>query len=140
MFRVLRIPSGTKEPVFDPSWLAAHSTDLDVVHLHSCSALAEPAELAAWVLELHRNELPLVLTVTDLWAAGTDISLGILVADAAAVLALNEADAAELARRWGRTAEVLPPHLDDEDSAAVLRGIHARVYGQLARVKGTPAV
>ena len=103
-------------PVLDPAWL--HTADVDVVHVHFGFEHRTPGELRDLLAALSARRLPLVLTVHDLQnphltdqAAHAD-ALDVLVPGATAVLTLTAGAAAEIHRRWGRTAIVVPhPHV-----------------------------
>ncbi len=105
-------------PVLDPAWLQAHADGIDVVHVHFGFEHRTAGQLRETVAVLHRLRLPLVLTVHDLQnphladQAAHEQALSVLVPAAAAVVTLTTGAAAEIARRWGRTATVLPhPHV-----------------------------
>ncbi|MFI7586996.1 glycosyltransferase [Spongisporangium articulatum] len=165
LFRVFQIPgdhpylrplvptpelssTSTSTEVFTPEWVQEHADSLDVVHLHFGFDRVPALQLAEWVSELQRHDLPLVFTVHDLTpfdglGAVPDLDhqrkLDMLVADAAAVLALTDADAETVHSRWGRSAEVAPYPLGEEQ-ATQMRCVHARLYAQLARARrGTAA-
>ncbi len=115
---VPRAPTGRWWPsrVLDPRWLRQQRPD--VLHVHFGFEHLTEAELDEIVRTLAEIDCPLVLTVHDL--ANPHLSdqaphlsaLTVLVAAAAAVLTLTPGAAAEIERRWGRTAEVLPhPHI-----------------------------
>ncbi|WP_264040960.1 hypothetical protein [Mycolicibacterium hodleri] len=105
-------------PLLDPEYLRAHAGTFDVLHVHfgfeasSVDALREVVEVVG------DAEVPLVLTVHDLhnphFADPTLhlAQLDVLVPAAAVVVTLTHGAAAEIRRRWGRDAVVLPhPHV-----------------------------
>jgi len=105
-------------PVLEPHWLRAHAADVDIVHVHFGFEHRTAAQLRELVVVLAELHLPLVLTVHDLQNPHLtdqrrhDEALGVLVPASAAVITLTPGAAAEIARRWGRTATVVPhPHV-----------------------------
>ncbi len=117
---VLGAPAGQwwPSPLLEPSWWHAHAGEVDVLHVHFGVEHRTAAELRALMALLRTLGVPLVLTVHDLVCphltdqAPHDAALDVLVPAAAAVLTLTPGAAAEIARRWGRTAVVLPhPHV-----------------------------
>jgi glycosyltransferase involved in cell wall biosynthesis len=115
-------------PVLEPSWLHAHATTYDVVHVHFGFEHRSAAQLAAFVAALRHLGTPLVLTVHDLVnphlrdQAAQRAALDVLVPAADALVTLTEGAAAVLAATWGRTATVLPhPHVVPLERLAVAR-------------------
>ena len=115
-------PAGQWWPpvMLEPSWVAAHTGEFDVFHLHFGYDDRTPAQLAALVAELRVHRRPLVVTVHDLRnphhtdAAAHDAALDVLVPAADAVLTLTRGAAAVIAARWGRRAVVVAhPHVVD---------------------------
>lgn len=109
-------------PVLDTSWPPAARDAVDVVHLHFGFEHRSAAELEQWLAALGSAGLLLVLTVHDL--ANPHLhdqrphleSLGVLVPQADAVITLTDGAAAEILRRWGVRARVLPhPHVVPAD-------------------------
>lgn len=105
-------------PALDAGWVERHADEVDVVHLHFGFDASTPADLEAWCEALERHGIPLVLTVHDLvnphFRDGADHAarLDVLVPRATALVTLTPGAAAEIARRWGRDASVLPhPHV-----------------------------
>ena len=105
-------------PSLNPSWLRAHADEFDLMHVHFGFDAVEPEDLAELVSELRRLGKPLVYTVHDLLnphheeRAFHDRQLEVLIGGADAVITLTDGAAAEIRRRWGRTATVLPhPHV-----------------------------
>lgn len=104
--------------VLERDWVRAHADELDLVHVHFGFDAEEPAALRAWVGTLRALGVPLVVTVHDLRNPHHaepglhDAQLGVLVGAADAVLTLTPGAAAEIRRRFGREAQVLPhPHV-----------------------------
>lgn len=99
---------------FEPEYLEANLADVDVLHVHFGFDATPPAVLAQVVALLDQRRVPLVVTVHDLHnphfrEVGEHLErLGILVAAAAEVITLTEGAAAEVQRRWGRSAVVVP--------------------------------
>lgn len=121
-------------PVLTPQWLRTHAEEVDVVHVHFGFEHLSAADLDALVATLRDEALPLVLTVHDLecphlvdqssYAAALDV----LVPAAAALLTLTPGAAAEVRRRWGRDADVLPhPHVVPLERMAQPRPQHAQL-------------
>jgi len=119
---VVRIgPDVTPSPWLDPDHLAAHATDLDVLHLHGGYDHLTVPEMDAWTAMVRRIDVPLVVTVHDLAAIdGADSGthpgaarsrarahLRALLATAEVVLTLTPGAADEIADRFGRTAIVV---------------------------------
>ncbi len=105
-------------PALDAEWVERHAAEVDVVHLHFGFDASTPAELADWCDALDRHAIPLVMTVHDLvnphFRDGAEHAarLDVLVPRATELVTLTRGAAAEIARRWGREARVLPhPHV-----------------------------
>lgn len=124
-----------------PQWVREHRAAFDVFHVHFGFDGRSPAELAELGRTLAELAVPLVLTVHDLRnphhddRALHDAQLHALVRAAAAIVTLTPGAAAELGRRWGRTALVLPhPHVVPLDrprrarrpGAGRVVGLHAK--------------
>ena len=112
--------------VLRPEWAA--STQADVFHLHTALATASAEQLAELTHTLRRRGTPLVLTVHDLRCpdeedrAPYDRRLDVLVPAADALITLTPGAAAEIRRRWGREAHVVPhPHVVELHTMAALR-------------------
>lgn len=114
--------------LLDPEYVRRHVGTFDVLHVHfgfeaiSVEALVEVVEI------LDQNRIPLVLTVHDLhnphFADRTQhlARLDVLVPAAAVVVTLTNGAAAEIRRRWGRDAVVLPhPHVLPIDAVGAAR-------------------
>jgi hypothetical protein len=127
-------------PWLDPERVRREAADLDVFHLHFGFDACRPAQLSALVGALREVGTPLVFTVHDLRnphhadTAAHDAALDVLVPAADALVTLTPGAAAEIARRWGRTARVIPhPHVVPLDRVPVRRphegfvvGVHAK--------------
>lgn len=114
-----------------PEWVSAH--DVDVFHLHFGFDACEPGELAALVAALRARRTPFVFTVHDLRNPHHatrelhDAQLDVLVPAADELITLTPGAAAEIGRRWGRTAHVLPhPHVVDLPTMAAVQDDRAR--------------
>lgn len=102
--------------MLDPAWVAAH--EFDVLHVHFGFDRWRPEELAAVVDEVHRTGRRFVYTVHDLRNPHHpspelhEAQMQVLLARADEVVTLTPGAAAEIERRWGRRAHVLPhPHV-----------------------------
>lgn len=102
--------------MLQPQWVREH--DFDVFHLQFGFDAWDPADLARIVEALRGSGRPLVQTVHDLRNPHHrdrglhDAQLDVLVPSADAVLTLTEGAAAEIKRRWGVAATVVPhPHV-----------------------------
>ena len=105
-------------PALTPAWVDANADAVDVVHLHFGFDDRTPAELTQWVERLHANGIALIYTVHDLRnphhrdPGAHDAQLDVLVTAADALVTLTDGAAAEIRRRWGRDALVVPhPHV-----------------------------
>jgi hypothetical protein len=137
-------------PVADPStrsamtpgWLTANAERIDLVHLHFGFDHLTPADLADWLAEVHRLNLPLVFTIHDLrnpHHVGPGLHeehLGLLVPAADTLVTLTDSAADVVARNWGRRPHVLPhPPVADHEigspgpvrtSPGRLAGVHLK--------------
>ena len=102
--------------MLDPEW--ARQADLDVFHLHFGFDACPPERLEELTRMLRERGKPFVFTVHDLRnphhtdRALHDEQLDVLVPAADALVTLTRGAAAEIERRWGRTATVVPhPHV-----------------------------
>jgi beta-1,4-mannosyltransferase len=109
-----------------PAWAA--TADIDVFHVQFGFDTCTPDGLRELVGVLRRRGIPLVVTVHDLRnphhadRREHDAQLDVLVPSADAVLTLTAGAAAEIGRRWGVEAVVLPhPHVVDLPLARALR-------------------
>ena len=115
-----RVSGFEPDPFFVPAVVTALAGAVDVVHLHFGFDHLDPAAAQAWCAALRRAEMALVLTVHDLRnphhadRSAHDAVLAVLVPAADAVLTLTPGAAAEIAARFGRTAQVVThPSLAD---------------------------
>ncbi|WP_104524081.1 glycosyltransferase [Blastococcus atacamensis] len=111
---VTRVGNGAEPSCwFDHAHLAAHSRDVDVVHLHVGYGRLDAAAMEAWSEELQRQGVPLVVTVHQLHAPGAaspgphDAHLAAVLGIAEVVLTLTPGAADDIAERYGRTAIVV---------------------------------
>ncbi|PWD49934.1 hypothetical protein C8046_03785 [Serinibacter arcticus] len=148
---VLRPPDPLPDPaeptrwwppvVLDASWIRANADTFDVLHVHFGTESLPPGRLAAALDALAEVGRPLVHTVHDLTnpqltdQAAHEADLALLLARADAVITLTDGAAAEIERRWGRTAVVVPhPAIVAVDAAtprgrpseAITVGVHLR--------------
>jgi Glycosyltransferase Family 4 len=107
--------------MLEAGWVRAHADDFDVMHVHFGFDHQTPDALRQLTDALKECRKPLVLTVHDLRNPHHgepelhDAQLGVLVSAADAVITLTPGAAAEIRRRWGHNAHVLPhPHVVDE--------------------------
>jgi hypothetical protein len=105
-------------PVLTPAWLREQHGRYDVVHVHFGFEHLSAADVEEVVRTLHALDVPLVLTVHDLQnphlhdQAPYDAALAAMVRGASEVVTLTPGAAAEVRRRFGRHARVLPhPHV-----------------------------
>jgi len=98
-----------------------HADEFDVFHIHFGFDACSPEQLTDLTAALRAVAKPLVYTVHDLRnphhveRGAHDAHLDVLVPDADAVITLTDGAAAEIARRWGREAHVLPhPHVVEQ--------------------------
>lgn len=121
---VRRLPDPTQPwwppAMLNPNWVRAHVRDFDVFHIHFGFDACSPASLRELVSVLREHGKPLVQTVHDLrnphheTRAAHDEHLDILIPAADALVTLTSGAAAEIHRRWGRVARVVPhPHVLD---------------------------
>ena len=134
-----RVSGWDPDPIFDPGAVRELAGEADLVHLHFGFDQLTPEGVRRWLAELTAAELPLVFTVHDLRnphhldpAAHAGL-LAELVPAAAELITLTPGAAAEIARRYGRDATVLPhPSLVDgpRDAAVAtepgLVGLHLK--------------
>jgi hypothetical protein len=104
--------------MLSPDWVREHRTDFDVMHVHFGFDAQSPQTLASLVSELRRWDKRLVYTAHDLRnphhldRRAHDAHLDVLIPAADEVITLTPGAAAEISRRWGRRATVLPhPHV-----------------------------
>ena len=127
------------DPLWDPRAWAAVATDVDVVHVHFGFDHVTPDQLQEWVDVTRSYRVRLVLTVHDLRnphqrdASVLEQQLAVLVAAADVVLTLTPGAAAEIAARFGRTAEVVAHPAIFDGPADVARepglvGVHLKSF------------
>jgi glycosyltransferase involved in cell wall biosynthesis len=114
-----------------PEWAA--TADFDVFHLQFGFDAVSPDELAEFARVLRERGKPFVYTVHDLrnphheTRALHDEQLDVLAPAADSLITLTPSAAAEIQRRWGRTARVLPhPHVVDFRTMAVSQDCRAK--------------
>jgi hypothetical protein len=127
--------------MLESDWVFEHAGDFDLMHIHFGFDATSPEGLADLVTALRAESKPLVLTVHDLRNPHHvepglhDAQLSVLVDAADALVTLTPGAAAEIRRRWGREAAVLPhPHVVEEPTLSRPRpqhdgfviGIHAK--------------
>lgn len=111
----------------EPEWIERRADEFDLVHVHFGFEHRSVAELQQWCEVLDRCDLPLVVTVHDLENPHLRDNdhhlalLGVMLAHASRVVTLTEGAAADIAKRWGRSAIVVPhPHVAPLDWAHTL--------------------
>lgn len=117
--------------MLEADWVREH--DFDLLHLHFGFDARSPEQLAELVRALRETGRPLVQTVHDLRNPHHedrtlhDAQLDVLVPAADELVTLTRGAAAEIERRWGRTATVVPhPHVVDLRTMAVAQDARAR--------------
>ncbi len=150
-----RVPGGWWPPgLLEAEWVTANQGAFDVFHVHFGFDAKPPDELRALADALDAAGAPLVVTVHDLRnphhpEPGLHAAqLGVLVQRADALVTLTPGAAREIARRWGRAAEVLPhPHVVDAATMSRPRpphdgfvvGLHAKSLRSNMDVPGVAA-
>jgi len=111
--------------VVDARWIREHADEFDLMHVHFGVESFSPDHLQEVVSALREAGKPLVYTVHDLEnpqlvdQSPHDAQLDVLVPAADVLLTLTPGAAADVARRWGREAVVVPhPDLLPLDSVA----------------------
>ncbi|TGO04880.1 glycosyltransferase [Serinibacter arcticus] len=100
--------------VLDAAWITQNADVVDVVHVHFGAESLPPGRLAGALDALDAAGLPLVYTAHDLTnpqladQAPHEADLDLLISRASAVITLTDGAADEIARRWDRTAVVIP--------------------------------
>jgi hypothetical protein len=97
----------------DPGYLAAHTDEVDVLHVHTGFGHLDEVAMESWTETVRRLGIPLVVTVHQLrdpeqttrWRH--DAHLAALLATAELVLTLTPGAAEEIAGRFGRTPIVV---------------------------------
>ncbi len=117
-------------PALDPAWIAGHAADLDVVHLHFGYEHLTAGELTGWAGAVHAAGLHLFVTVHDIdnphLADQTrhHAAVAAVLAAADRVITLTPGAAAEIHRRWGRSATVIEhPHVLSLDLVGTRIGV-----------------
>lgn len=107
--------------MLSPGWVTANADTFDVFHIQFGFDACSADDLRRLVAELRAAAKPLVYTVHDLRNPHQpdrtlhDRALDVLIPAADALITLTPGAAAEIHRRWGRDARVLPhPHVVDE--------------------------
>jgi hypothetical protein len=100
-------PAGDPSPWLDAEYLAAHASEIDVMHLHGGFDSFLPEQLECWAETVRRLGVPLVVTVHELGGGAHDARLGAVLGSAEVVLTLTPGAADEIADRFGRTAIVV---------------------------------
>jgi glycosyltransferase involved in cell wall biosynthesis len=120
--------------MLDPDWIA--TAEFDVFHLQFGFDAWTPQQLETVVAALRARRKPFVYTVHDLrnphHESRTlhDAQLDVLVPAADALVTLTDGAAAEILRRWGRSAHVVPhPHVVGLDDMAAIRARHEGAAG-----------
>lgn len=97
-----------------PEWLVAHADDYDVLHVHFGLESFTSGQLADALDAAHRCGRPVVYTVHDLEnpqlveQEAYRALLDVIVPGADHLVTLTATAAAEIERRWGRVAQVIP--------------------------------
>jgi glycosyltransferase involved in cell wall biosynthesis len=128
-------------PMLEADWIRTHASTFDLFHLHFGFDDRTPAHLRALTAALRTAGRPLVFTVHDLrnpHHAGSGVhgeALDVLVPEADAVITLTAGAAAEIHRRWGREAVVIPhPHIVEMERIGRPKPPHDRfVFGLHAK-------
>ncbi len=115
--------------MLDSAWVHAHADEFDVFHLQFGFDARDPQDLRDLLAALRQEGKPFVYTVHDLRnphhssRSEHDAQLDVLIPGADALITLTAGAAAEIERRWGRTAVVVPhPHVVD---VATMREVQA---------------
>jgi hypothetical protein len=115
------MPGSTPKPAsFEPVWLHQHLNEVEVVHVHGLSPRLSPEQVVEAADYVKAAGKPLVVTVYHLSdPTGTDdeafrAQLAALLPRADSVITLTDSAQAEIEKRWGVSATVLPhPHVVD---------------------------
>ncbi|MFS0866283.1 glycosyltransferase [Microbacterium sp. 179-B 1A2 NHS] len=98
----------------DPAWIASHRDDADLLHVHFGTESFPAGHLTACIEAAHTAGWPVVYTLHDLEHpqlgdnTAYERQLDELVSGADAVVTLTPGAAAEISKRWGRDALVVP--------------------------------
>lgn len=134
------VPQGAARPgqwwpprLLEPDYLRRRLGDCDLLHVHFGFDTNSPDQLAEVVDVLDARGVPLAVTVHDLEnphftdQAAHAARLDVLLPAAAALVTLTTGAAAEIQRRWGRVAHVLPhPHVLPLEAIGTARQQRAR--------------
>lgn len=122
--------------MLEPQWVSDHADEFDVFHIHFGFDARTPDQLAELVAALRAARKPLVFTVHDLRNPHHesprlhDEQLGVLIPAADALVTLTDGAAAEILRRWGRAALVVPhPHVVELATAERVRAARSARTG-----------
>lgn len=136
-------PAGAKwwpPTMLEPEWVRTHP-EFDLMHLQFGFDARTPAQLAALVDALRETGRPLVYTVHDLrnphhsTRHAHDEQLDVLIPAADALITLTPGAAAEIRRRWGVEALVLPhPHVVDLETMGRAANRRQRAAGEPFRI------
>jgi hypothetical protein len=131
-------PAGDPSPWLDAEYLAAHGSEIDVLHLHGGFDFFSAEQLECWAETVRRTGVPLVVTVHALDGAAHDARLSAVLGSAEVVLTLTPGAADEIADRFGRTAIVVahPSPAAPVPELGADRGLVGLVLG--ARSAGVP--
>ena len=106
-------------------WIDANAGSFDVFHIHFGFDAQDPVHLQEAMTALRRHGKPLIYTVHDLRnphhesPGAHDAHLDVLIPAADALVTLTDGAAAEIERRWGRSAQVIPhPHVVELETMA----------------------
>ena len=106
--------------MLDPEWVRSETTTFDIFHIQFGFVAVAPPDLRRLAKEVHAAGKPLVYTVHDLrnphheHSPEHDAQLGVLMAEADALITLTPGAAEQIRDRWGRDATVIPhPHVVD---------------------------
>ncbi len=117
--------------MLDPDWVDRH--DFDVFHVQFGFDALTAQQLREVVDAVHARGRAFVYTAHDLRnphhlsSAAHDAQLDVLMETADAVVTLTPGAAGEIARRWGREAQVIPhPHVVELDTMARFAQVRAR--------------
>ena len=110
------VPLGQWWPpaALDPDWIRGHAADADILHIHFGTESFSEERLRATIAAARAAGWPVVFTVHDLVhpqlqdQTPYERQLDILVPAADALITLTPGAAAEIERRWGRRALVMP--------------------------------
>jgi hypothetical protein len=115
----------------DAERVREHHREFDLAHVHFGFDAITAEQLQDWVDALRECGKPLVFTVHDLRnphhvdPRPHDAALDVLVPAATSLITLTPGAAAEIERRWGRRAAVLPhPHVVEEPTLSAPRPAH----------------